>query len=45
MSAWSSAAKKKKSLGDGTCAALLRTDVYSFLRQGSPIADYADELL
>jgi hypothetical protein len=45
VAAWSSAAKKEKSLVDGACAALLRTDVHSFLRQGPPIADYADEFL
>jgi hypothetical protein len=45
LAAWSSAAKKEKSLADTTCAALLRTDVHSFLRQGPPIADYADEFL
>ena len=45
VATWSSAAKKDKSLADGTCAALLRTDVHSFLRQGPPIADYADEFL
>ena len=45
LAAWSSAAKKEKSLADVTCAALLRTDVHSFLRQGPPIADYADEFL
>ena len=45
MSDWSSAAKKDESLASGTCAALLRTEVYSFLRQGPPIADYADEYL
>jgi hypothetical protein len=42
---WSSAAKKERSLASGTCAALLRTEVHSFLRQGPPIADYADEYL
>jgi len=45
VAAWSSAAKKGKSLADGTCAALLRTEVHSFLRQGPPIADYTDEFL
>jgi KAP family P-loop domain len=45
VAAWSSAAKKQKSLADRTCAALLRTEVHSFLRQGPPIADYADEFL
>jgi hypothetical protein len=45
VAAWSSAAKKEKSLANGTCAALLRTDVHSFLRQGPRIADYADEFL
>jgi hypothetical protein len=45
MAAWSSAAKKEKSLAGGTCAALLRPEVHSFLRQGPRIADYADEFL
>ena len=45
MAAWSAAAKKDKSLAEGTCSALLRTDVHSFLRQGPPISDYADEFL
>ncbi len=45
VTAWTSAAKKERSLADGTCAALLRADVHSFLRQGPPIADHADEFL
>jgi hypothetical protein len=45
MATWSSAAKKEKSLANGTCTALLRTDVHSFLRQGPLIADYAHEFL
>ena len=45
VAAWSSAAKREKSLANAACAALLRTDIHSFLRQGPPIADYADELI
>src|SRR5262249_40617121 len=45
VAAWNSAAKKDKSLADGTCPALLRPDIHSFLRQRPPIAEYADEFL
>ncbi len=42
--AWSTAVKKK-GLSDATCDALLRADIYTFLRQRPSIADYAEEFL
>jgi hypothetical protein len=45
VNAWTTAAKKGKSLPEATCAALLRSDIHTFLRQGPSIGEYADEFL